>query len=106
MLAGKPFSGPAKTGIDLIDQEQSAILIAQLAKQGQKLPGRNVYAAAHLNRLDQDRANLFAPKQVPDFDAERCQFPGGFWKGHKMAELTQLTAKRGAKVLAMRGIQG
>ncbi len=64
VFAGKPFSGAAKAGVNLVENQQRAVFIAKLSQQRQKFLRRNIDAAARLNRLDKNRAELFAAKNL------------------------------------------
>ena len=56
VLAGEPFAGAAKAGVNFVKYKQRAQLVAKFAQQGEKAGGRNVDAAAGLHRLGQNRA--------------------------------------------------
>ncbi len=81
MFAGKPFPGATKAGVDLIEDQQGLVLVAESAEHRQEAWRRKVNAAAHLNRLDQDRANSLTTEQAPDsgFDGLKLGSPGWGW---------------------------
>ena len=64
MLAGKPFSGTAKPGVNFVQNQQHAVFVAELAEHRQKFLRRDVDAAARLHRLDQNGADGFATEEV------------------------------------------
>ena len=63
VFARKPFSGAAKAGVNLVQDQQRALLVAQAAQQRQKLWRRNAAAGAALNRFDEDGADFLAAEQ-------------------------------------------
>ena len=58
MLVCKPFAGAAHPGLDLVEHQQPALVVAQLAQAGQEVGGRDVDAALTLDRLDQHRDHV------------------------------------------------
>ena len=118
MFAGEPFSRAAKARVNLIKNQQCAVLVAELAQQRNKFWWRNVDAAACLNRLDENCADLLAVKNLCSRRRQSAQtfgsrftgrsaptHVGGYWKGKKISKLAQLRAERRAKVFAMRGVE-
>ncbi len=107
MFAGEPFSRAAKAGVNFIENQKRAVFIAQLSQQRQEFRRWNVDAAACLDWLDQNRANLFAAEKFlaarfDDFNssagvprvlfallqqARRLRY---FGERHEMSELAQL----------------
>ena len=74
VFAGEPFSGAAKAGVNFVENQQRAVFVAEFAQQRQKFRRRDVDAAARLHRLDENRANPFAPEEAADahqFDARQ-----------------------------------
>ncbi len=55
MLHGEHAAGAGDAGLDLVDDEQDAVLVADGAQFAQKVEGRDVEAALALDRLDDDR---------------------------------------------------
>ena len=49
--------GAPEAGLDLVDDQQDAVLVADLAQSAQELEGRDVEAALALDRLDDDRGD-------------------------------------------------
>ena len=121
MLAGKPFARAAKAGVNLVEDQQRAVLVAELAEQRQKFRRRNVDAAAGLNRLDENRADLLAAEERADAlldfvaaDVRRLMLSRFDWRlltsaatgnGTKCPNSPQLRAERPAKMIAMRGVE-
>ena len=58
VLVGEPLAGAAHAGLDLVEDQQHAALVAQLAQPGEVIRRRDVDAALALDRLDQDRGRL------------------------------------------------
>src|SRR4029453_2766863 len=58
LLIREPVAGAAAAGLDLVKDEQQALLVAQLPQPLQKAGGRNLNTAFALNRLDEDGAGL------------------------------------------------
>ena len=63
VFAGEPFSRAAKAGVNLVENEQRTKFVAQFSQQRQEFQRRNVDAAARLDRLDENRADLFAAEK-------------------------------------------
>ena len=126
VFAGKPFPGAPEAGVNLIQNQQGVVLVTKPAQQRQKPRRRNVDAAAHLNRLDQHRANPFAPEKAPHVGFDWLQSRRGvspglccsgalkpgqarrlayFGKRHKVAELAKLAAERRPEMRAVGGIE-
>ena len=51
MLVVEQFSGPAHAGLDLVDDQEQAVLFGQRAQLFQELIGRRPYAGFALDRL-------------------------------------------------------
>ena len=130
VLAGKPFPGAPETGVNLVENEQRAVVITELAEQWQEFQRRNVDAAARLDGLDEDGADLLPAEGLANArfhfvaaDVKRlCQLRfadcglwirrlepphvGGCWKGNEMTKLAELRAERSPEVLSVRRVQG
>src|SRR5262245_35219557 len=52
VLAGKPFSCAAEARVNLVENQQRAVLIAKPAQQWEKFRWRDIDASAALDRLD------------------------------------------------------
>lgn len=57
MLAGEPAAGPAEAAVDLVEDQDPALAVAQLAQAAQEPGGRDHETAATLDRLHDDRAD-------------------------------------------------
>src|SRR5258707_1668059 len=55
MLAGEPVTGAAESGLDLVRDEDDAVLPAVLGQPGQEAVRRHDEAALTQDRLDDDR---------------------------------------------------
>ena len=63
VFAGKPFSGAAEAGVNFVENQQRADARRTVSGSSrQKFRRRNVDAAARLHRLDENRADPFAPQ--------------------------------------------
>jgi hypothetical protein len=51
-------SRPARPGLDLVEDEEGLMFIAELTQSSQETLRRDVHAALALDRLDQDRRGL------------------------------------------------
>ncbi len=58
MLIGEPLARPAHAGLDLVEDEQDAALVAELAEPFEIAGRRQVDPALALDRLDQDGRGL------------------------------------------------
>ena len=76
VLAGKPSPRATETRVNLVQNQQGLVLVAKPSQHGQEARRRNIDAAAHLDRLDQDRANSLATEQAPDLGLDRLQCCG------------------------------
>jgi hypothetical protein len=74
VFAGKPFSRAAKAGVNLVENEQRTKFIAQVSQQRQEFRRRDVDAAARLDRLNENRADLFAAEKLADAGFDGFQF--------------------------------
>ncbi len=63
VLAGKHFAGAADSGLHLIEYQQDAVPVAQVAQSLQKAIRRHQVTALTLNRFDEDRGH-FAGRHV------------------------------------------
>ena len=91
VLAGEPFAGAAKAGVNLVENQQRAVFVAKFAEQRQKFRRRNIDAAARLHRLDENRANFFAAENLAESSfqsaAGRDACDGKCGEMSKLAEL-------------------
>ena len=55
MLDREQFAGAGEAGLDLVGDQEDAVLVADAAELDQKLGRRDVEAAFALDRLDDDR---------------------------------------------------
>ena len=58
MLIREPFPGPAQPGLNLVQHEEDAPVVAQLPQARQVSGGWDVDASLPLNRLDEDGGGL------------------------------------------------
>ena len=58
LLAGEEAAGPTDAALDLVEDEQRAVLVGERPRGGEELRGRGVNPALALNRLDEDRGHL------------------------------------------------
>ena len=58
VLVGEPLAGPAQAGLDLVEDQEHAPLVAELAQAGQVVGRRDVDPPLALDRLDQDGGRL------------------------------------------------
>ena len=107
VFAGKPFPGAAEAGVNFIENQQRAVLVAQFAQQRQKFRRRDIDAAARLHRLDQNRADPFAAEKVADRTIRRRQVSAGSslgngtkWPNSRSCEWNGLAEK-----IAVRGVE-
>src|SRR2546429_355079 len=130
VFAGEPFPGATEPGVDLVEDEQRAVLVTKPPQQREKCGRRNIDAASDLNRLNQDGADLFPAKEALDIilNAVACRTGvppvfldffqtivgcllsqagrlSYFWKRDEMRELTKLRTERATKVFAMRRVE-
>src|SRR5258708_30469760 len=94
MLAREPFSGAAKAGVNLIENQQRAIVVAQFSEHRQKFRRRNVDAAARLDRLNENGANPSAAEEIADLKFRRREVGRFFRKPNEIAELAKLRLER------------
>ena len=66
VFAGKPFPRATEAGVDFVQDKQSVVLVANPAQHGQEGGRGDVDAAAHLDGLDEDRADSLALEQAPN----------------------------------------
>ena len=63
MLVGEELAGAADAGLDLVEDQQQAVLVAQRAQAPQEVRRRStLHAALALDRLDQERAGSRADR--------------------------------------------
>ena len=67
-LVGKQFAGAAHAGLHLVEDEQQAVLVAQLAQRPQERRLDDAHAALAHDRLDQDRGGLGADRALGRFE--------------------------------------
>src|ERR1051325_1943894 len=58
VFAGEPFAGSAKTGINLIEDQQKTVPVAKFPQARKKIVGRNDDSRAALDRFDQQSADI------------------------------------------------
>ena len=90
VLAGEPFARSPETRVNLIEDQQRAVLGAEAAERPQKLLRRNVDAAARLHRLDEDRADGTGLQQTTDGVLGRSEIAACCGKGNEVTEVAEL----------------
>ena len=63
-LVGEQLAGAADAGLHLVEDQQQAVLVAELAQRAQELGRHDAHAAFAHDRLDQDRAGR-RPDRAP-----------------------------------------
>ncbi len=101
VLAGKPFSGAAKPGVNFIQNQQHAMFVAQPAQHRQKLSGWNINAAPRLHRLNQNRADSFTSQNPVDAPFDGGQVAGLRWKLNEMTKFAKLILERAAEKITV-----
>ena len=101
VFAGEPAAGAAKAGVNLVEDEQGAMFVAQPAEQRQEGRRWKVDAAAGLHGLDKEGADFFAAEKAADglLDFRELPGPGGEWD--EAAEFAELRAERVAEMFAV-----
>src|ERR1039458_8183401 len=94
MFARKPFSGAPKAGVNLVEDEQRAVPVAEFPQQRQKPRRRDIDAAARLNGFDENRANPAALKQTANQGFHDGEIGGFRREWDEICELTKLQARR------------
>src|SRR5436309_8619945 len=105
MFASKPFSCATETGINLVQNQQHLLLVADPAQHRQKSRWRNIDASPHLNWFNQDHADCLATKSLPNPSFDKMHRLNGGGKRNEMSKLSQLPDKRSAKMLAVGRVQ-
>src|SRR3954468_8182018 len=101
MFTSKTLSGSAKAGVNLVEDQQSAMLVANLAQTGQKLRRRNVDSTPHLYRLKQHSSNLFPLQQFRNCVCRFANLGGLSRVGEEATKVSQLLLERSAEMLSM-----
>ncbi len=94
MFARKPPSCATETGIDFVNDQHEAMVVAELAQLRQKIIRRNHDATATLDRFDDNRA------KIPD-----VRHIGHTTERHMRREVAQLLRERRTEVRPPRRIQ-
>ena len=105
MLAGEPLARPPEARVNLVEDQQCAVLVAEATEHLQKLLRRNVDAAARLHRLDEDRSDGTGFQQTADGVPGRSKLAASRWKGDEVTEVAKLRTEWGTKMIAMRGVE-
>src|SRR5690349_7378347 len=100
VLAREPRAGAAKPGVNLIENQQRAVLIANAPQHREKIRQRNVDAASRLNRLDKNGAEF-----AFEIFNLRLECRVRTTERNELRELSKLGSKRTAIMFAMRGIE-
>ncbi len=77
MLAGKEFPRAMKSGVNLIEDKEDFVLIANLPEHVQKIAGRSDLSAASLDGLHQNASDFPLPDRGDDLAAQLLQA----WRG-------------------------
>ncbi len=64
---GKKLAGAAHAGLDLVEDQQQAVFVADLAQRLHELGGSGAHTALALHRLDED-----CRRRIGDGGADRC----------------------------------